>query len=131
MELDTISVRRQIREVKRTTPLSSFSFNIETLIGNMKQSRNWAKGELDAMILLRDPEKQILLTAMHKGTEIDSFQSQDSITLKVIEGKLKFLSGKNDVILNEGQFLTLHDKISYSMKSLEETVFLLTIATGI
>jgi hypothetical protein len=68
---------------------------------------------------------------MHKGTEIDSFQSKESITLKVIEGKLKFRSGKNDVILNEGQFLTLHDKISYSMKSLEETVFLLTIATGI
>jgi quercetin dioxygenase-like cupin family protein len=131
MESDTISVRRQIRDVKRTTPLSSFTFNMETLIRDMKQSRTWAKGELDAMILLRNPEKQILLTAMHKGTEIDSFQSQDSITLKVIEGKLKFLSGKNDVILNEGQFLTLHDKISYSMKSLEETVFLLTIATGI
>jgi len=131
MESDTTTAIRHIREVKSATPLSSFSFNLETLIRNMKQSHTWAKGELDAMILLRNPEKQILLTAMHKGTEIDSFQSKDSITLKVIEGKLKFRSSKNDVILNEGQFLTLHDKISYSMKSLEETVFLLTIATGI
>jgi hypothetical protein len=59
METDTITARKHIRDVKRITPSSSFTFNMETLIRNMKQSRTWAKGELNAMVLLRDPENQI------------------------------------------------------------------------
>lgn len=34
-----------------------------------------------AMVLLKSPEKQIVLTALHGGTEIQSYQSNDSISL--------------------------------------------------
>jgi quercetin dioxygenase-like cupin family protein len=97
----------------------------------MKHSHVWEQGELNAMILLNTPGKQILLTALHEGTEIDSFQSNDSITFHIIEGKLKFHTRKESVTLNKGQLLTLHEKIKYSLKTREETVFLLTIAGSI
>jgi quercetin dioxygenase-like cupin family protein len=105
-------------------------FDLPTLIGKLKQSHNWAKGELNATILLKRPDKQVVLTALHKGTEISSFQSNDSITFQIIEGKLKFHTRKRSVILDKGQLLTLHENINYRLISGEDTVFLLTIANG-
>ena len=64
------------------------TFNLQTLIENMKHSFSWAKGNLKAMILMKSSEKQIVLTALQAETEINSFQSNDSITFQIIEGKL-------------------------------------------
>jgi quercetin dioxygenase-like cupin family protein len=94
----------------------------------MKKSDSWSNGELNALILLKSPEKQIILTAMHEGTEIESFQSNESITFQIIEGRLKFHIRKDSVILKEGQLMTLDENINYRLSSQEETVFLLTIS---
>lgn len=107
-----------------------FTFDLPTLIENMKLSHSWEKGDLNAMILLKSPEKQIVLTALHEGTEISSFQANDSISVQVIEGEIKFRTQKESVTLIKGQLLTLHENINYSLKSMEETVFLLTILSG-
>ena len=109
---------------------SLLTFDIPTLIEQMKQSDSWAKGELNAMILLKRPERQIVLATLHGGTEIKSYQSNDSITFQIIEGKLKFHNRKESVTLDKGQLLTLHDNIKYSLTTNEETVLLLTIANS-
>jgi len=79
--------------------------------------------------ILKTPDKQILLTALHEGTEIKSFQSNDSVTFQILEGKLSFHIRKQSVILEKGQFLTLHENVKYSMTTEEATVLLLTIAS--
>ena len=107
---------------------SGFSFDLPSLIENMKHSHSWAKGELNSMILLKSPEKQIVLTTLHEGTEITSMQSQDSITLQIIEGNIKFHTRKESGTLEKGQILILREKVKYSLKSIEETVLLLTVA---
>jgi len=61
---------------------SMLIFDLPTLVEKMKHKQNWAKGELNSMILLKTPDKQIVLTALHDGTEIQSFQSNDSITFQ-------------------------------------------------
>jgi quercetin dioxygenase-like cupin family protein len=104
-----------------------FTFDLPALIENMKNSSAWAEGELNAMILFKRPEKQIVLTALHEGTKIDSFQANDSVTFQIIEGKLKFHTTKESVTLESGQLLALHENIKYSLTSGKETVFLLTI----
>ncbi len=107
-----------------------FTFDLPTLIENMKHSQSWKKGSLDAMILLKSPEKQIVLTALHGETEISSYQSNDSITFQILEGKLDFHTKKESVRIDKGQMLTLHENIKYSLTSDEETVFLLTTANS-
>ncbi|QGY46130.1 hypothetical protein GM418_21405 [Maribellus comscasis] len=85
------------------------------------------KGELNSKILVNRPDKQVVLTIIHKDTEIDSFQSDDSVTLFVVGGKLKLHTRKESIILKEGQLLKLHKKVNYSFTTWKETVFLLTI----
>ena len=83
------------------------------------------------MTLLKSPEKQIVLTALHEGTEINSFQANDSITFQIIEGKLVFYANKESVTLEMGQMMTVQEKVKYSLTTWEDTVFLLTIATSV
>jgi quercetin dioxygenase-like cupin family protein len=131
MEIETLITKTPLSEDSMSINSSLFTFDLPTLVENMKHSQTWAKGELYSMILLKTPEKQIVLTALHKETEINSYQANDSITLEIIEGKLKFHTRKESVILNKGQVLTLHENIKYSLTTREETVLLLTIANGI
>ena len=106
------------------------AFDLPSLIDKMKRNQSWTDGELNAMVLVKRPEKQIVLTALHEGTQIKSFQAHDSVTLQIIEGKLKFHTSKLSVTLDKGQLLTYHEKVKYSLKTREETVFLLTIGYG-
>ncbi len=106
------------------------ALNLRVLISRMKRSVAWTNGELNAMILLKSDNTQIVLTAIHKGTEITSFQSNDSITFQIIEGNLMFHSRKESLSLDRGHLMTLHENVDYSLTTDEETVFLSTIASG-
>jgi len=106
------------------------TFDLPTLIETMKHKQTLADKNLNAMVLLKSPSKQIVLTVLHEKTVIKSFQSNDSVTFHVIEGKLKFHTRKESVILEKGQLLTLYENIKYSLASNEDTVFLLTIANS-
>jgi len=127
METLTLEVKPPLSRVCGPDNSSFFTCNLPTLIENMKQSISWANGELNSIILLKSPGKKIVLTAVQKGTEITSFQSDDSISFQVIEGKLIFHTRKRTVCLNKGQFLTYNENSGYSLTTGEETVFLLTI----
>ena len=104
-------------------------FDFPTLIDRMKHKNNWANGDPDTIILLKTPTKQIVLTALHEGTQINSFQSNESINFQIIEGKIKFHTRKESVNLDKGQLLTLQEKIKYRLTTDEETVLLLTITS--
>jgi quercetin dioxygenase-like cupin family protein len=104
-------------ETKGPLDPSLFTFDLPALIENMKNSSTWAEGELNAMVLFKRPEKQIVLTALHEGTKIDSYQANDSVTFQIIEGKLKFHTTKESVTLRKGQLLALHENINYSLTS--------------
>jgi quercetin dioxygenase-like cupin family protein len=131
MEIETLKAKLPLTKNKRSSDCTLLGFNLPSLIATMKQSYTWANGELNALTLLKSPKKQIILTAMHEGTEIKSFQSDDSITFQIIEGKLRFHIRKDSITLNEGQLMTLDENIKYSLTTQEETVFLLTISNGI
>ena len=128
MVLETLKLNQPHIRNHKSSGCSLLAFDLPSLIATMKHSDTWANGELNALILLKSPEKQIILTAMHEGTEIESFQSNDSITFQIIEGRLKFHLRKDTVTLNEGQLMTLDENINYRLSSQVETVFLLTIS---
>ena len=130
MEIETLKTKFPELKDPGSTIASPLMFDIQSLILTMKQSCTWTKGELNSMILFRDKDKQIVLTALHENTEIASYNSVDSVTFLVIEGKMKFQARNEDVILEKDQILTLNEKIKYCLTTLEVTVFLLTILSS-
>jgi quercetin dioxygenase-like cupin family protein len=108
-----------------------FAFDIPTLVENVKQIHSWKGGNLNAIILLKNTDKSAVLTALQEGTEINSYQSNEAINLQIIEGRIKFYANSDSVTLKKGQLLTLHEKTRYKIKSLEESVFILTVMNRI
>ena len=112
-----------------TADLSRVLNGLQKLIEDFKVGLSRTKDDINSTILLNTPGKQIVLTALHKGTEVYSFQSKDSITFEVIEGTLLFHVGKKTTQLDKGQSLSLYENVEYSLKALDETMFLLTISS--
>jgi hypothetical protein len=106
---------------------SQLCFDFPVLINKMKLELASKNGEPKTKILLNNHEKQIMLTVLHESTEINSFQGNDSISIQVIEGKLKFHTRKGSVTIEKGQILKLYESIKYSYESVEKTVFILII----
>jgi len=106
----------------------SLRHDLPGLIRNMKLSNAWARGDLNSMILLKNTERNVMLVALHEGTEIVSYQSNDSITFQIIEGKMEFNTSKTSAAIGMGQVLTLNDKVKYRLTTCEETVLLMSIA---
>jgi len=131
MGKESFKVNYLLRNDNMSCNSSLLIFDLPYLVEKIKHKQSWAKGDLNAMVLLQSPEKQIVLTAMHNGTEIQSFQSNDSITFQIIEGKMMFHTRKGSVILDEGQLLTFHDNVKYDLTTREDTVLLLTITRGV
>jgi len=107
------------------------NFDIPSLIETLKQDPSWRRNGLSTMILLKSPVRNIVLTLLPAGTEIRSFQSNDSITYQVIEGKLRFHLRNEFVILGKGELLTLNERTKYQFDSLEESAYLLTSENSI
>ena len=131
MEIETLKAKLPFAKNRRSSDCTLLGFNLPSVISTMKQSYTWANGDLNAIILLKSADKQIILTALHEGTEIKSFQSGESVTIQVIEGKLRFHIRKDAVTLGEGQLMTIDEKIKYSLTTEVETVFLLTISNDV
>jgi quercetin dioxygenase-like cupin family protein len=106
------------------------SSDLEALIANLKNEQTWMDGELKSAVLLRSPEKKIILTVLHKGTEIRSYQSDYSLTFQVIEGKLNLNYGNKTFTLLKGEVLIINEKLKYKIDSLEDSSFLMILASG-
>ncbi|MRR22055.1 hypothetical protein EG830_03630 [bacterium] len=128
MDSETSILKPAVTEEALPIETSSLRQDLPGLIRNMKLSHTWAKGDLNAMILLKDNKKNIVLVALHEGTEVVSYQSNNSITFQIIEGSLEFNTQKTSASLGMGQVLTLNDKVKYRLTASKETVLLLSIA---
>ena len=118
-----------IRDDSESFNTTLSALELQVLVDKMKGKPSWENGALNSMILLNNQSSQIVLTIMHEGTEIVSSQANDSITFRVLEGELILHIRNGSIALHKGEILTLYEKTKYSIKSLEETSFLLTLAS--
>lgn len=112
------------QKVSQGTPANLL--NLRALIATMKLSKSWANGELNAIIILNSPDQKIVLTMIHKDTEILSYQGGYSTTFQVIEGGLTFLNHNGSAFIDKGFLLTNYDNLAYKLSNAIETIFLLT-----
>lgn len=106
------------------------SSDLEVMISHLKQEPSWEEGELKSAILLKSPSKKILLTVLHAGTVISSFQTDDSITFQVIEGMLNLQFRNESFTLNKGEVLIMNEKLKYEINTPQDSAFLMILASG-
>ena len=125
MEIETLNSVTSVPGIKSPGTFLSSAFDLPFLIDMIKHSKSWEDGELDSLVLLKNPDEKVVLAAVHEGTQITSFLTNDTVTLQILEGNLRYITHNDSVILREGQIITVNEK--YMLIAGEETVFLLTI----
>jgi len=130
MQIEIVQDSIQYTDYQVSPDRKLSDYDLPSLIDTMKKSSSWGKGELNALVLLKSPEEQIILTAIHEGTEIESFQSNDSVSFQIIKGQLKFHILKDSITIQKDQLITLREHIKYRLTTQEDTVFLLTVSNG-
>jgi hypothetical protein len=128
MQIEIVQNNIQYTQCQGSPEGKLSDFDLPSLIRTMKNSNSWGNGELNALVLLKSPEEQIILTAIHEGTEIESFQSNESVSFQIIKGQLKFHVLKDSITIQKDQLITLREHIKYRLTTQEDTVFLLTVS---
>jgi len=116
-----------LHNISKSLTASLMAFDLPHLIERMKHTPTWTIDELHAEVLLKSPARQIVLAALRAGTEIESFQSDHSVTFLVIEGTVKIHTRDESITLGLGKMLIIKKKEKYSLTTGEDTVLLLTI----
>jgi mannose-6-phosphate isomerase-like protein (cupin superfamily) len=107
----------------------SDEFDLSAMIENIKTDLHPEDGELITKILLKSPELKIMLVKMHVGTEFFSFQKNQSVTFRILQGRLRLHIRTGSVTLNVGESLILSEKTKYRIASLESSALLMTLAS--
>jgi quercetin dioxygenase-like cupin family protein len=105
------------------------TFDLPTLLAQIKREAIWQKELRNGMTLLKGQGLRVVLVAMHAGTNVPSHQADGPISVQVLAGVIRFSAEAQTVTLTPGQLLTLHAGIPHAMEAVEEAAFLLTIAT--
>jgi len=127
MDTDSLIIKPLSKRKDRTKTGTLNNINLPAIIAELKHNQTFDNTGIKTKILLKSPEKKILLTALHEDTEIESFQANNSITFQVIEGNVCLNTSYNSVNLRKGQLFTLFEYTNYKFITKEETVMLITI----
>lgn len=98
---------------------------INEAIINIKRGFAYRNGDLGYRVLQRDADKNILVIAMHSGTEFESTQIDSLLTINVIEGKIRIKNKMRNAKISVGKSLTLSEKGYYLLECMEESIILL------
>jgi hypothetical protein len=126
MEIETLEYNTLLYD-HRQVDASLISINLSDIMRILKQSLSFSKKNIIAVALLNEPEKKIVITAVHENSDIEFLKSANSVSVQVIEGVLVFRTRKESVTLNPGMMLTVGEDIPFRLKSLEEALFLVTL----
>lgn len=126
MELQTLESNTLVYN-DRLMSQSLVAVKLHRLVDGLKLNLLESRNNLNSIILSRRQDKKIVLVALNEAVEVESVQADDSVTIQLIEGKIRFQAKKRLVVLTKGQLLKVSEKIAYSLTAMEESVIMLTV----
>jgi quercetin dioxygenase-like cupin family protein len=106
------------------------SLDLPLLMEQIKEEKSWKDGKRNAITVFKANELNIVLIALHGGSEMARHVANGIISVQVLEGRMQFKTDQQSVELGEGQMLVLHEEVFHSVKAIHQTIFLLTVTNA-
>ena len=106
------------------------SIDLPLFMKLVREEKPWKDGKRNAITVFKTSGLRIVLIALHQGSEMTRHIADGIISVQVLEGLIQFNTDEQSVELSKGQMLALHERIHHSVKALQESIFLLTLATS-
>lgn len=113
---------------ERSLDRQVMTFDLPAILGNMKQEHSWRTAHRNAMTLVKQPVFRVVLVALRAGAEVADHETEGSITVQALEGRLAIRAGDDDLVLEPGQLLVLRPGLRHAMRAEDDSAFLLTLA---
>lgn len=104
------------------------TMNLTELKSQIQAEESYRTGERNAITIFKADGMRIVMIALHKGAEMKTHKAPGMISVQVLEGHISFVTEAETSSRSAGQMLVLHAGIPHSVRALEESVFLLTMA---
>jgi quercetin dioxygenase-like cupin family protein len=101
--------------------------DIPDLIEQLKDENAWHENDRNAITVFKTGKMRIVLVAFHKDAEMKPEKPKNIFSLQVLKGKVKVTTDLTSTEADKGMMVALHEQVSYSIKALKKSVFLLTI----
>jgi quercetin dioxygenase-like cupin family protein len=105
-------------------PLLTQDLNRE--IEQLRSEGRWQSGHT-AKTLAKYPDFRVVLIVMKTGGRLEKHQTEGTISVQTLEGRIRFSTAERSVELAAGQMLTLEHDIPHDVEGVIDSAFLLTI----
>lgn len=102
--------------------------DLQEFMTKIKNEETWKSGDRNSMTIFKSDRMRIVLLGLRANAELKPHKANGVISVQVIQGKIEFGTDDERCTLENGQMLALHENIMHSVKALEDSFFLLTLA---
>lgn len=117
--------RKPLNMLSPDAPLGTW--DLRDLVRQLKSGETWRTSERQTMPLFRMERMRVMLVALRAGAVLSSHRADGPITVQMLEGRIMFSVESQDVMLTEGQVLSLQAGLPHAVEAPEDAVFLLTV----
>ncbi|MBP7185004.1 MAG: cupin domain-containing protein [Saprospiraceae bacterium] len=107
---------------------SLVEMDLYQFIEQVRSETKWNESDRNSITIFKSDAMRIILMGLHKKASLKSHKANGVISVQVLEGKINFETDRQQVILEPGQMIALHENIMHSVDALEESFFLLTLS---
>jgi quercetin dioxygenase-like cupin family protein len=88
----------------------------------------WHTGDRNSITVATTDRVRVTLTALHRGAEIGSETTDDTIVIQALRGQVRMAVDGMDLTLGPGQLTTIEDPRSWQIVAETEALLLVTAA---
>lgn len=103
------------------------AFNLNESLSQIRSEQAYRSSDRNAITLFKSEYMRIVLISLHEGAEMKPHAPDEISSIQVIQGKLKFTLGTEQLELEEGKTIVVHERVPHSIKAETEAALLLTM----
>jgi quercetin dioxygenase-like cupin family protein len=100
--------------------------DIANMIGQLKAEDAWRKNTRNGITVFKSNGITQVITTLKGSEDIIDNEVDGFLTIHLFSGNAVFSTSEGDVIMEKGQFVTVHPHIVHSFKAVTDTVLLIT-----
>ena len=110
--------------------LPTMSFDLELEAEKLRQEGSFRGGDRNARTLVKEHGLSVVLTVMRSGARLQEHKTAGALSVQTLAGHISLRVLQDTIDLPVGHVAMLDGNISHDVEALEESVFLLTIASA-
>ena len=100
--------------------------DIPSYIRQIKEEKAWEKNDRNGITVFKSDTLTIVVTGLQKGSGMRDNQTDEFITVQVLDGNVRISTPEGDIDAVKFQQVTFHPQVKHSIEALSESIILLT-----